>query len=103
MNRFEEDIESSKLTQKSGQGNYERVFNLADIVKILEDCADDDHEKILDWIKEKNLCLYSKEKDTGDSLINILLEEVGNGHEIDGKVMDSYISTTCSNPKHLQH
>ena len=65
--------------------------------------TDDDHKKILDWINEKNLCLYSKEKDTGDSLINILLEEVGNGHEIDGKVMDSYISTTCSNPKHLQH
>ena len=98
MNRVEEDIESSKLTQKSGQGNYERVFNLADIVKILEDCADDDQEKILDWIKEKNLCLYSKEKDTGDSLIKILLEEVGNGHEVIVKVMDSYISTTCSNP-----
>ena len=60
MNRFEEDIESSKLTQKSGQGNYERVFNLADIVKILEDSKDDDdHEQILNWMKEKNLCLYS--------------------------------------------
>ena len=44
------------------------------------------------------MCLYSKEKDTGDSLIKILLEEVGNGHEVIGKVMDSYISTSCSSP-----
>ena len=101
MNRFEEDVESLKLTQNSnsGQGKYERVFTLGDITNILDDCSnDDDHEKILDWIEEKNLCLYSKEKDSGDSLIKILLEEVGNGHEVVKKVMDSYISTTCSNP-----
>ena len=101
MNRFEEDVESLKLTQNSnsGQGKYERVFTLGDITNILDDCSnDDDHEKILDWINEKNLCLYSKEKDSGDSLIKILLEEVGNGHEVVKKVMDSYISTTCSNP-----
>ena len=76
MNRFEEDVESLKLTQNSnsGQGKYERVFTLGDITNILDDCSnDDDHEKILDWIEEKNLCLYSKEKDSGDSLIKILL------------------------------
>ena len=99
MNRLEEDVESSTLTQNSGQRKYEGVFVLDDIINILDDCRDDDdHEKILDWINKKNLCLYSKEKDTGDSLIKILLEEVGNGHEVVEKVMDSYISTTCSNP-----
>ena len=99
MNHSEEDIESSKLTQNSGQRKYEGVFVLDDIINILDDCRDDDdHEKILDWINKKNLCLYSKEKDTGDSLIKILLEEVGNGHEVVEKVMDSYISTTCANP-----
>ena len=37
MNRFEEGIESLKLTQKSGHENYERVFILADNINIIED------------------------------------------------------------------
>ena len=99
MNPSEEDVESCKLTQNSEHGSYQRTFTLADMNTILDDSStDDDHEDILNWIKEKNLCLYSKEKDTGDSLIKILLEDVGDGHEVVEKVMDSYISTTCSNP-----
>ena len=104
MNPSEEDIESCKLTQNSEHGSYQRTFTLADMNTILDDSStDDDHEDILNWIKEKNLCLYSKEKDTGDSLIKILLEDVGDGHEVVEKVMDSYISTTCSNPTSNAH
>ena len=43
------------------------------------------------------MCLYSKEKATGTSLIRTLLEEVGNGYEVVEKVMNSYISPSCSN------
>ena len=99
MNHSEEDIESLRLTTTSEQRKYERIFILEDIKRILDDPKnDDDHEDILNWIKEKNLCLYSKEKDTGDSLIKILFQEVGNGHKLVEKVMDSYISATSSNP-----
>ena len=95
----EEDVESLSLNPKSEQRKkYEKEFNHADILKILEDpTTKDDHEDILNWIEEKSLCLYSKEKATGTSLIRTLLEEVGNGYEVVEKVMNSYISPSCSN------
>ena len=94
-----EDIESINLNPKSEQRKkYEKQFNYADILKILEESTTkDDHEDKLKWIEEENLCLYSKEATSEKSLIRTLLEEVGNGYEVVEKVMNSYISSSCSN------
>ena len=94
-NHSKEDIESAKLT-----GNkYNRIFYRDELDKILDDPRTDDHKDILEWIEKEKLCLYSKEgdKDKGDSLIKILLEEVGNGHEVVERVLDSYMSTPSAN------
>ena len=92
-NHSEEDIESSKLNGNLEQRKYNRFFDRDELDKILEDPRTDDHKDILKWIKKEKLCLYSKDNDKGDSLIKILLEEVGNGHEVVEKVLDYYIST----------
>ena len=94
-NHSKEDIESAKLT-----GNkYNRIFYRDELDKILDDPRTDDHKDILEWIEKEKLCLYSKEgdKDKGDSLIKILLEEVGNGHEVVERVLDSYMRTPSAN------
>ena len=99
-----EDIESLIETQPkdSAEKKYEKQFNRDDILKILEDSSTkDDHEDILNWIKKENLCLYSKDDSEDEtlkkSLIRTLLEEAGNGFEVVEKVMNSYISPSCSN------
>ena len=95
-----EDIESLIETQPTdgAEKKYEKQFNRADILKILEDSTTkDDHEDILSWIEKKSLSLYSKDDTLKKSLIRTLLEEAGNGFEFVEKVMNSYISPSCSN------
>ena len=95
-----EESESSNFIPNTEQGDFIRSFNRAGLDKVLKDpkCTDD-HKSILDWIKKEKLCLYSKEdKDKGNSLIKILLEEVCNGHEVVEKVLDFYMDTTCPDP-----
>ena len=94
------DIESNpKLTK------YERTFNASDITEILDKTDSDDHRDIIEWINENKLCLYSQAEEKNDkgmvinrSLMKILLEEAGDGHEVVEKVLDSYISSSSSNP-----
>ena len=93
----EGDVESSKinLTTEQGDPDYKRSFNRAELDKIVQDTnCTDAHKGILNWIEKEKLCLYSKERNKdnkGDSLIKILLEEVGNGHEVVEQVLDAYI------------
>ena len=99
----EGDVESSKinLTTEKGDPDYKRSFNRAELDKIVQDTnCTDAHKGILNWIEKEKLCLYSKEreKDKGDSLIKILLEEVGNGHEVVEQVLDAYIRPKCLDP-----
>ena len=105
MSSSDEDTESSKLTiDKEGEEqDYKRIFSRKKIDQILGDNTTDDHKDILCWIKENKLCLNSKEKESGDSLIKILLEEVGNGHGVVESVLDTYISQSCSNPNSNQY
>ena len=100
----EGDVESSKinLTTEKGDPDYKRSFNRAELDKIVQDTnCTDAHKGILNWIEKEKLCLYSKEQNKdnkGDSLIKILLEEVGNGHEVVEQVLDAYIRPKCLDP-----
>ena len=48
----------------------------------------DNHQEILDWIKDNNLCLISIDPNTGKSLIRTILEAAGDGHKIVNQVLD---------------
>ena len=54
----------------------------------------DNHQEIIDWIKDNNLCLISIDPNTGKSLIRTILEAAGDGHKIVNQVLDSYVSAS---------